>query len=326
MYERRRARILLAILTLAVLAFVTVDARAGEESPLDRVRDGVHTIFGPVQDGLAGVVRPVTLAGETVVDLFRTRSENARLRAELEQERRRTASVGDVTRENEELRALIDAHDELTARSDAYEMIAARVIALGPSNFEWTVTLSVGDRDGVEPGMTVIGGDGLVGRIVHVGPTASRALLAIDRSFSAAVRISRSGEHGFLEGRGPDPMRLTLIDPEGDVQVGDEVVTSTYDDAVFPDGLPIGVVSDAGSPSGLLTREVEVRPYVNFTRLSHVFVILRAPPPSPLPDPAEIREDDPADPARPYRDQFERHPDVLDDADEDEAATEDASP
>lgn len=292
MYERRRARILLAILTLAVLAFVTVDARAGEENPLDRVRDGVHTVFGPLQDGLAEVVRPVTLAGEAVGDIFRLRNENARLRAELERAQQRSVSMSDVARENEELRSLLDMRDELIARSDEYEVVSARVIALAPSNFEWTVTLSVGEGEGVEQGMTVMGGDGLVGRIVDVGPTASRALLAIDRSFSAAVRISRSGEHGFLEGRGPDPMLLTLIDPEGDVRPGDEVVTSTYDDAVFPDGLPIGVVAEAGSPSGLLTREVEVQPYVNFTGLGHVFVILRAPPPAPLPAADDVREGD----------------------------------
>jgi rod shape-determining protein MreC len=290
-YERRRARILLAVLTLAALAFVTVDARAGEESPLERVRDGVHTVFGPLQDGLAGVLRPFTLATDTVTDFFRVRAENARLRTALEEEQQRTRSVADVARENEELRELLGARDELTARSEEFDVLTARVIALAPSNFEWTVTLNVGERDGVEGGMTVVNGDGLVGRIVHVGPTASRALLAIDRSFSAAVRIARNGEHGYLEGRGTNPLRFTLLDPEADVEEGDEVVTSTYDNAVFPDGLPIGQVSDAAPASGLLTREIEVLPYVDFTRLSHVLVILRAPPPPPLAEPVEADVD-----------------------------------
>jgi hypothetical protein len=67
-YERRRARILLAVLTLAALAFVTIDARAGDDNPVDRVRDGAHTVFGPLQDGLATALRPVTAAvdGEAV--------------------------------------------------------------------------------------------------------------------------------------------------------------------------------------------------------------------------------------------------------------------
>lgn len=290
MYERRRARILLAVLTLAALAFVTVDARAGEESPLERVRDGVHTVFGPLQDGLAGVLRPVTLATDTVTDFFRVRAENARLRAALEEEQQRTRSVADVARENDELRELLGAHDELTARSEEFDVLTARVIALAPSNFEWTVTINVGERDGVERGMTVVNGDGMIGRIVHVGPTASRVLLAIDRTFSAAVRIARTGEQGYLEGRGTNPLRFTLLDPEADVEEGDEVITSTYDNAVFPDGLPIGEVSDAAPPSGLLTREIEVLPYVDFTRLSHVLVILRSPPPAPLAEPMETDE------------------------------------
>ena len=293
MYERRRARILLAVLTLVALAFVTIDARAGEANPIDRVRDGVHTVFGPLQDGLATTLRPITAVVDGVNDLLRLRTENQRLRAELERERERRRSVVDVERENVELRALLEMREHLTATSDEYEAIGARVIALAPSNFEWTVVLDVGERDGVREGMTVISGDGVVGRVVQVGDTASRVMLAIDRSFSAAVRIARTGEHGYLEGGGTEPFTLNLLNPEADVRVGDEVVTSTYEHATFPDGLPVGAITEVGDAGGMLSRRVQVGPYVDFTRLDHVMVILRSPPPEPLPDPSEF--DDPAD-------------------------------
>jgi rod shape-determining protein MreC len=289
-YERRRARILLAVLTLAALAFVTIDARAGEDNPVDRVRDGAHTVFGPLQDGLATALRPVTAAVDGVNDLLRLRTDNERLRAELERERERRRTIGDVERENEELRALLEMREGLVATSDEYETIGARVIALAPSNFEWTIVLDVGERDGVRRGMTVVSGDGLVGRVVQTSETASRVMLAIDRSFSAAVRIARTGEHGYLEGGGTEPFTLNLLDPEADVHVGDEIVTSTYEYATFPDGLPVGVVTEAGEAGGMLSRRVEVAPFVDFTRLDHVLVILRAPPAAPLPEPAEVGE------------------------------------
>ncbi len=311
MYERRRARILLAVLTLIALAFVTIDARAGEQNPIDRVRDGIHTVFGPLQDGLATTLRPVTAVVDGVNDLLRLRTDNERLRAELERERERRRSVADVERENEELRALLEMRENLTATSDEYETIGARVIALAPSNFEWTIVLDVGERDGVRVGMTVISGDGLVGRVVQVGDTASRVMLAIDRSFSAAVRIARSGEHGYLEGGGTDPFTLNLLDPEADVRVGDEVVTSTYEHATFPDGLPIGAVTSVDESGGVLSRRVQVGPYVDFTRLHHVLVILRAPPPEPLPEPVE--SDDPDGDAG-VSDSFERDEDQDDDS------------
>jgi rod shape-determining protein MreC len=291
-YERRRARILLALFTLAALAFVTIDARAGEQNPLDRVRDGVGTLFGPLQDGVAATLRPVTALVDEVRDLARLRTDNAALRAALEEERQRQRAVADVLRENERLRALLDIRSDLVGRSDEFEIRAAHVIALAPSNFEWTVTIDVGERDGIEPNMPVITGEGLVGRVVQVGPRASRVLLAVDSNFSAAVRVARSGEHGYIEGGGTEPFRLTLIDPEADVAPGDEIVTSTYANALFPDGLPVGRVASVEGDLGLLQRHVLVRPFVDFTRLDRVLVILRAPPPddAAIPVPGTTRQ------------------------------------
>ncbi len=286
MYERRRARVLLSVLTIVVLGLVTVDARAGQESPLQRFREGANTVFGPLQEGLTAVLSPVTAMTGEVSELLDLRGENERLRAELEQQRERRRAVDDVMRENESLRRLLEVREDLTGSGEDFETLTAQVISLAPSNFEWTVSLDVGERHGVRRDMAVISGDGIVGRVVQVGPRVSRVLLAVDRSFSAAVRLDRTGEHGFVEGGGTHPLRLQLLDPEADVRVGDQVVTSSYRNALFPDGLPVGRVDAVGEDDGLLTRDVQVRPFVDFTQLQYVLVIVRAPPPDPLPLPS----------------------------------------
>ncbi len=283
MFERRRARILLATLMLVSLVLLTVDERAGAEGPLGRVRTGVSTVFEPLQDGVTTIVRPIGALLNGVVGFFRLREENARLKAELEQMRGRREALDDVLRENASLRALLDMREKLSGRSDEFRFLPAEVIALAPSNFEWTITLDVGDTHGVREGMTVIAGRGLIGRVIQVGPISSRVLLAIDSQFSVAVRIARNGEHGYLQGGGTHPMRLNLINPEADVAQEDEIVTSTYSNAMFPDGIPVGGVASVGEKTGLLNREILVRPYVDFAKLDLVLVILRAPPPAPLP-------------------------------------------
>lgn len=282
MFERRRARIVLATLMLASLVLITIDERAGAEGTLGRVRDGVATVFEPVQDGLAIVLRPIGGFFTGVTDLFHLRGDNQRMKAELEQLRDRRRSLEDLARENESLRELLGMRDKLSASNEHYRFLSAQVIALAPSNFEWTITLDAGTNDGIQVGMPVINGDGLVGRVIQVGPTASRVLLAIDRNFSAAVRVSRTRQHAYAQGGGTEPMRLTLINPESDVREGDEVVTSTYSNALFPDGIPVGAVDSVGAPTNLLNRDVRVRPYVDFTRLDLVLIILQAPPPQPL--------------------------------------------
>lgn len=275
MHNRRRARILLAVLVLLALVLVTVDFRSDGpdgEGPLGRLRGVASTVFGPVQDGLATLVRPVGNSLSAVGGIFDARSENAQLRAQLERLEERRLSYDDVMRENEELRALLDIHERQDLRT-----VAAQVVANGPSNFEWTITLNMGEDDGVERDMPVINGDGLVGRVIQTTSSTARVLLAVDPSFRAASLHAQSGEQGVLQGDGNQPMIFQPLDPEAELEVGDEIVTSLYSNGVFPAGIPIGTVETTDEASGLLTQSVEVRPWVEFTRLQTVLVVLHEP-------------------------------------------------
>lgn len=275
MYNRRRARILLAILVLLALLLVTVDFRsdgAQGEGPLGQLRGVASTVFGPVQQGLTTIVSPLGDSVSAVGGLFDARAENARLRAQLEALQERRLSYDDVLRENEELRRLL----EIQERS-SLETAAAQVIATGPSNFEWTVTLAIGTDDGVARDMPVINGDGLVGRVIQTTADTSRVLLAVDPSFQAASSHAETGETGLLQGNGGEPMIYRPQDPEAEISVGDEIVTSQYSNGVFPAGIPIGTVASADESAGLLDRTVRVRPWVDFTRLQTVLVVLYDP-------------------------------------------------
>jgi rod shape-determining protein MreC len=282
-FQRRRARAVLALFAVAALALITLDFRTGDEGPLERMRGGTTAAFRPVQDGVSALVRPFGNAATSVTDWFATRAENERLRQQLARLQERRRSVTDLERENQELRELLAIRERLRL-----ETVAARTVALGPSNFEWTITIDAGSDDGIERNMPVINGDGLVGRVIQVTPRASRVLLAIDPNFSAAARTARRGEIGAIDGRGGEPMLLRPLDPESDIEAGDEVVTSSYQGGVFPGGIPIGTVTDAGEVGARLRREVTVAPFVDFTRVHHVLVVLS----SPVDELPEFRDSD----------------------------------
>jgi hypothetical protein len=46
---------------------------------------------------------------------------------------------------------------------------------------------------------------------------------------------------------------------------------------VFPSGIPIGTVTAVGEDTSPLVREVQVSPFVDFTRIHHVLVVRSAP-------------------------------------------------
>lgn len=281
MYQKRRARILLAVLVLVGLVLVTVDFRSGGSAghgPLARVRGGATAVLTPVQDGLSAVLRPIGGAFSGIGDLFRLRSENAELSQRLDELEEQRESFADLQRQNDELRDLLGMQ-----RRTRFEVVAARVVSLAPSNYEWTITLDVGTADGIERDMVVINGDGLVGRVIQTTRGASRVLLAIDPNFSAASRIARLGETGPIDGQGGDLMRFRPLDPEAAIRTGDEVVTASYSNGIFPAGIPIGSVESVGEANTLLNRDVLVRPFVDFTRLDLVLVITNAPAVEPPP-------------------------------------------
>ncbi len=280
MYKRRRARGLLALLVLLSLTLITIDFRSGHEGPLSGLRRVATAVFEPIQEALATAVRPVGNGLQAIGDTFNARAELARLRQEMSALDDVAQSFDDLARENQELRELLGLRDRVAAES-----LTARVVAQSSSNFDWTVTIDVGANDGVKRDMVVVNGQGLVGRVLQVTDSASRVLLALDPNFSAAARDAELGQTGLITGRAGDLMRYRPLDPEAELEVGAEIVTSGYSNGIFPPGIPIGTVEEVGQPSALLDRELRVRPFVDFSRLDFVLIVLQEavqPPPDVL--------------------------------------------
>lgn len=307
MFQRSRARIVLAVLIVSALVLVTVDFRGDEDGGgLDRLRGGATAVLQPVQSGVAWLLSPLGDVAGNVRELFGIRAENAALRERVDELETRTRTRRDLERENRELLELLD----MSERTEL-DTVAARTLSLSPSNFEWTITIDAGSDDGVARDMPVIDGDGLVGRVIQVTSESARVLLAIDPNFSVASRSARTGEVGMLDGRGGEPMLLSFLDPDAPAEVGDEIVTSSYQGGLFPAGIPIGTISALPEQQSQFTREAQVNPFVDFTRLDHVLVMrtsrtepippfegtdgLEFVPPSSAPDAGGAEPDDDGD-------------------------------
>jgi rod shape-determining protein MreC len=269
--NQRRVWGLFVALVLTALVLITLDFR-GEEGQADAGRDSVTTGLAPFERSLARVLAPVRNLGDGVVDLLATRAENQRLRAEVAELRERRRVFADLEREIEELRALLGYRDTAELVT-----VPGRVIAVSPSNFEWTLTIDVGERDGVERGMAVVAAQGLVGRVLTTTSTASRVLLAVDPNFSVAARSVATSSLGLVDGRGSEPMRFGPLDPRQPVGDGDEIVTATFPGSRIPAGIPVGRVVSEGARSSRLVSVYDLLPLVDMTRLDRVMVVIAAP-------------------------------------------------
>ena len=264
---------LLAVLLLTCVTLTALDARGGAFDP---ARTAVDAVLGPVDVAVGRAATSLGGAAGAVGDLT-DRSELTRLREQNADLQRELARGRPAARRLAEL-------DALLGRPEAPGSVPARVVATGSAlGFARTVTLDVGSPDGVREGLTVVGGAGLVGRTVRVGPSTTVVLLLDDPGFGVGARLARDGTLGLARGQGPG--RLVYTQLEGTtVEVGETLLT-TGSDTFVPD-VPIGRVVSVASTAGGLTSAAEVEPFVDAGRLDLVAVVTetaRVLPREPLP-------------------------------------------
>ncbi|WP_405687949.1 rod shape-determining protein MreC [Streptomyces sp. NBC_00057] len=293
MRDTRESRLLLVLLIAIAFALITVDIRGGEESPVDGARRAAATVFGPVENGVAAAVDPVGNAIGAVRD---SGARHNRI-AELEQQ---NAALKTKLGSDDQNRNRVRELDRMLKKSAAgqYGIKAAEVIAIGAAQgFSWTVTIDAGSNDGIKRDMTVINGDGLVGRITTVGPDTATVLLANDPDFTVGTRMEKTDELGFATGQGSQPLSVQFLNGKAKVKKGDRLVTfGSSKNKPFVPGVPVGEVVRVDPSGGGLTRTVYVRPYVGFTKLDIVGIVVQA----PREDPRDmVLPKAPAKPAKP---------------------------
>lgn len=286
MRDTRRTRVVLAVLLVAALGLITI-SYADSSSPLLRqLRNAGGVVFGGAEHAVSAVGRFFS-AGSNSSQVTTLQKEVTALRAELSQQRLSKSEYAQLT-------TMLQL-----AGADQVKVVAASVIAVG-QGFQQTVTLGVGSRDGVQPGQTVLNGQGLVGSVTAVTPSTATVLLATDTSAVIGVSVAPSGQLGWVTGPGKAPagsglMRLRMLSSAAVLQPGDQLVTgpSTSDRPYVP-GVPVGVITRLVSLNGSLTEAAEVRPYVDYTALGVVGVVVVPPqhdprfaavPPLPHPGP-----------------------------------------
>ena len=273
-YRRsRRNRFFLVLLALTSVTVLTLDYRGAGDGALESVRQTARDAFAPLQSAADWVVSPITGFFGSVGEFGDLRSENARLRRELDEARAEAIRGADADRERQRLLQL-----QGLDYAGGLDSVPARVISTAPTNFQLTITLDKGSDARVDVGMPVVTDAGLVGRVTEVSKLRSTVLLITDPQSNVGVRLANSGEHGVARGAGTNnPLPLDLITTEVPVEVGEPVVTSGLERGLFPAQVPLGRVRTVSAAPGALQKDILLDPSVDLTRLEFVRVLLWKP-------------------------------------------------
>lgn len=274
MRDRRRTRAVLGGLVTVALVLIVVSYSDSSNSVFRHVRGVSDMVFGGAEHAGSSVGGFFTRSGSDSSQASSLEQQVTRLRAELSQAQ---VSKSDYAALHKMLQV---------AGADQVKVVAASVIAVG-QGYQQTVTLDVGGSDGVQVGQTVLNGQGLVGNVTAVSAATSTVRLANAGSVVIGVAVAPSGQLGWVTGPGKTAsgrglMRLQMLSSAATLAPGDQLVTGpSASNQPYIAGVPVGVITKLISINGALTEAAEVRPYVDYTALSVVGVVLEPPAQNP---------------------------------------------
>jgi len=247
-----------AVLSLFIAVSLVLLA-VNDNPQVKRLRSMATVSFGLIQQQVIFIPNYFSLERENMM----LRRTNIELADEANQLR-------EAKLENLRLRQVLGLKERLP-----YDIVSGKIIGKNLTLLRNTLTLNVGEADGVMLHMPVVGDGGLVGLIVFASQHYSIVNVLPNIDFRASAKIQRSRVDGIIAWDGKN-LVLKNIAKTLDVKSGDVVITSPYS-STYPPDIRIGVVSDIKGQAGTLFKSVYVTPSVDFVKLEEVFVLTSTP-------------------------------------------------
>lgn len=149
--------------------------------------------------------------------------------------------------------------------------LAARIVGYFPH--ESRVSLSVGSRQGVKPGMAVVAEGGLLAVVGTVSPETSQAQLVTSPQVRVGVTVLGTPPRGGIaKGDGGRLLEVEFIGADRQFNVGDRVVTSGFSERI-PGAIPVGEVIQVVEEPDYGSRRLRLAPFTDIDRTVGVKVV-----------------------------------------------------
>ncbi len=255
------------IYILLAIALMSMDQRGNYvpriRSTLEFVLEPVFRLVGWPSEAWRSAAQHIRARQELI-------AENQQLREQLLGNAGLIQTQAALQKENQRLRALLDATEGW-----AYDFQFAEMVRVDLDPFSHKIWIDKGADGGAVVGQAVIDGMGIVGQVEDVHRFSATVRLISDPDHALPVQINRTGQRTVLYGSG-DTTRLVMPDMplQADISPGDVIVTSGLGDR-FPPGFPVGEVVQVVRESGAIFAKVYVRPFAALDRGREVLLIDR---------------------------------------------------
>lgn len=267
------------VLLVSVIIFIGTIAysmsRSREDISLPQVF--LNDVTGIATNIVSKPAKAVNSFVDTVDNLVHTYEENQALKQKIEALDEMQARIHSLEQNNLSMKEELNLQSNLTD----FSRTSATVIARNPDNWLDLLIVDKGSQAGIEVDMSVMSGNGLIGRVSEVSPTTSKILLlstgndSVNR-VSAEIQAENNAIHGIVDDYDSETgdFIMSEIDPDAKIEVGMQVVTSGLG-GVSPRSLLIGQVKEVRMDEYGLFQEVSIEPAGNLLDIHYVTIITR---------------------------------------------------
>jgi rod shape-determining protein MreC len=276
-----RRRLVVGVLVLLSLMMITVYFREAPNGGMHDFQSAGASALRPFEITANRIARPFTDAYNWTADLFHARAENGELRRKLSMARQEAIQHATAAQELEKLTRLLKYKQTLTYPEDfSKSAVTASVVSNPASEFDQTIVLAAGSSDRIRVHDAVVTDRGLVGQVTKVTRDESRVTLLTDKESAVTAKDHQTGAIGIVRhSQGPeDLLFLDRVSKSKRVLEDDLVVTAGLQQgelpSFYPRGIPIGQVTKVGQTEVDPYQVVQIVPFVDFTSLDVVLVLV----------------------------------------------------
>lgn len=266
--EERNTKIIIngLIFSLAIFGMSRKDYVFQKTSFADKI---IIDLMAPVQSIVMGAERGIVSYVDDYVMNLNASKENKLLKNKIYELQNELFSYQEQIKESNRLRELIKYGEEFTRKK-----IYARVVSWDSADDYKVVRINRGIKDGVKLQSVVASGEGLVGYVFRLTDHYADVITILDANNRVDGVVERLRSHGIVEGYGHGRCIMKYVNRTEPIILNDVVLTAGLGN-VYPKGLKLGTISRIERESFGITQHVEVTPFVNFSKLEEVMVLIQ---------------------------------------------------
>ena len=267
MISRIEPKAVTVFLVAVVVHLVLISAQIRNPHGQILLRTWGLAVITPLASSVSAVAGSIQGVLNRYVVLFGVQEQNEELQVEIGQLRVENAQLKEVhsmLRRGQEL--------ELLAAQYLFRTTTAGIIWKTAPFFSHRLGINAGTRHGVKKNLAIIGIEGIIGRVTATTSVSSEIELITNRGAAVGGMLTSSRLQGVLQGNGSGRLKWSFIPNYETVNVGDVIFTSGSE-RIYPKGLPIGRVMSS-KKGKMVYRKIEVEPFIDFSRVEEVLVVL----------------------------------------------------